>query len=101
MLIKSEISIHIAFPLSSQLIIIYIIPKSFFEELEDMKYALQQSIQLNQEYERALKRICKQTGLNYKRALHQQQDDKRHSTPNSNGRNSTGKRKKRQSNVSS
>ncbi|KAI0225002.1 hypothetical protein LSAT2_024060 [Lamellibrachia satsuma] len=37
----------------------------FFEEVEDMKYALQQSARLNKEYEKLLKRLCKQFGLPY------------------------------------
>lgn len=41
----------------------------FFEEIEDMKYALQQSAKLNVEYEKALRRLCKQFGLNYNSAL--------------------------------
>ena len=58
--------------------------QSFFEELEDMKYALQQSTKLNNEYERILKQICKQTGLNYKQYCQQQQQrqHRQHSTPN-------------------
>lgn len=42
---------------------------TFFDEIEDMKYALQQSAKLNTEYERALRRLCKQFGLNYTSAL--------------------------------
>lgn len=38
---------------------------SFFEEIEDLKYALQQSAKLNTEYEKAIKRLCKQFGVNY------------------------------------
>lgn len=37
----------------------------FFEEIEDMKYALQQSARLNKEYEKLLKRLCNQFGLPY------------------------------------
>jgi len=39
--------------------------QGFFEEIEDLKYALQQSAQLNKEYEKALRRICLQFGLPY------------------------------------
>lgn len=42
---------------------------SFFEEIEDLKYALKQSAKLNTEYEKALRRICKQFGLDYGKAL--------------------------------
>ncbi|KAK2185982.1 hypothetical protein NP493_215g03019 [Ridgeia piscesae] len=37
----------------------------FFEEIEDMKYALQQSARLNKEYEKLLRRLCNQFGLPY------------------------------------
>ena len=50
-----------------------------------MKYAFQQSTKLNQEYERILKQICKQTGLNYKQYCQhrlQKQHQRQHSTPN-------------------
>lgn len=57
-----------------------------------MKYALQQSTKLNQQYERVLKHVCKQQGLNYERTL---QYHHRHSTPNS-----LSKKKRRQSNAS-
>ncbi|XP_065676373.1 centrosomal protein of 290 kDa isoform X2 [Hydra vulgaris] len=44
----------------------------FFEEIEDMKYALQQSSKLNSQYELVLKRLCKQFGLNYETTLENQ-----------------------------
>ena len=34
-----------------------------------MKYALKQSAKLNTEYEKAMRRICKQFGLNYDKVL--------------------------------
>jgi len=37
--------------------------KGFFEELEDLKYALQQSARLNSAYEKALRQLCSQTGV--------------------------------------
>ncbi|XP_072013619.1 uncharacterized protein [Amphiura filiformis] len=37
--------------------------EGFFEEIEDLKYALQQSAKLNKEYEKTLKKICKQYGV--------------------------------------
>lgn len=55
--------------------------QSFFDELEDMKYALQQSTKLNHEYENILKRLCKQNGLNYEKTL-----QFHHSTPSSSGK---------------
>jgi len=39
--------------------------QGFFEEIEDMKYALQQSARLNKEYEKLLRRLCNQFGLPY------------------------------------
>ena len=44
---------------------VFISLQGFFEEVEDMKYALQQSARLNKEYEKLLKRLCKQFGLPY------------------------------------
>ncbi|XP_047128926.1 centrosomal protein of 290 kDa isoform X1 [Hydra vulgaris] len=44
----------------------------FFEEIEDMKYALQQSSKLNSHYELVLKRLCKQFGLHYETTLENQ-----------------------------
>ena len=38
---------------------------SFFEEIEDLKYALHQSSKLNKQYEKALKKVCSQFGLDY------------------------------------
>jgi len=38
---------------------------SFFEEIEDMKYALQQSSKLNVQYEQMIKKLCKQYGVSY------------------------------------
>jgi small-conductance mechanosensitive channel len=37
----------------------------FFEEVEDLKYALQQSGRLNQEYEKSLRKLCSQSGVPY------------------------------------
>ncbi|XP_064642647.1 centrosomal protein of 290 kDa-like [Lineus longissimus] len=37
--------------------------KGFFDEVEDLKYGLQQSAKLNQEYEKSLKKICSQFGV--------------------------------------
>ncbi|XP_071785443.1 uncharacterized protein [Asterias amurensis] len=39
--------------------------EGFFEEIEDLKYALQQSAKLNKEYEKALRRTCDQFGVPY------------------------------------
>jgi hypothetical protein len=39
--------------------------QGFFEEVEDIKFALQQSAKLNKEYERCLKQMCKQLGIPY------------------------------------
>ncbi|XP_022106636.1 centrosomal protein of 290 kDa-like isoform X2 [Acanthaster planci] len=39
--------------------------EGFFDEIEDLKYALQQSAKLNKEYEKALRRTCKQFGVPY------------------------------------
>lgn len=55
--------------------------ESFFEEIEDLKYALHQSTKLNQKYEETLKHICKQYDLNYKKTI--QQHVKMSSTPKS------------------
>lgn len=37
--------------------------QGFFEEIEDLKYALQQSAKLNTAYEAALKKLCQQFGI--------------------------------------
>ncbi|XP_032875293.1 centrosomal protein of 290 kDa-like [Amblyraja radiata] len=37
--------------------------KGFFEEIEDLKYALQESGKLNKEYEKCLQRLCEKQGL--------------------------------------
>jgi len=39
--------------------------QSFFEEIEDLKFALQQSARLNKEYETVLRRTCSQFGVPY------------------------------------
>jgi len=39
--------------------------QSFFEEIEDLKFALQQSTLLNKEYENVLRQMCAQFGLPY------------------------------------
>lgn len=55
------------------------IDESFFDEIEDMKYALQQSAKLNTEYERALRRLCKQYGMNYNTLLFpSQKEEQKH-----------------------
>ncbi|XP_011673759.1 centrosomal protein of 290 kDa-like [Strongylocentrotus purpuratus] len=36
--------------------------ENFFEEIEDLKFALQQSARLNQEYDKALKQVCENFG---------------------------------------
>lgn len=41
------------------------ISPSFFEEIEDLKFALQQSAQLNKQYETVLRLTCSQFGLPY------------------------------------
>ncbi|XP_041376467.1 centrosomal protein of 290 kDa-like isoform X2 [Gigantopelta aegis] len=37
----------------------------FFEEIEDIKFAFQQSAKLNKEYEKALRKLCHQFGVPY------------------------------------
>lgn len=37
--------------------------QGFFEEIEDLKYALQQAARLNTAYEKALKKLCLQSGM--------------------------------------
>ncbi|XP_078254216.1 uncharacterized protein LOC144592885 isoform X2 [Rhinoraja longicauda] len=37
--------------------------KGFFEEIEDLKYALQESVRLNKEYEKCLQKLCEKHGL--------------------------------------
>ncbi|XP_051879969.1 centrosomal protein of 290 kDa-like [Pristis pectinata] len=37
--------------------------KGFFEEIEDLKYALQESAKLNKEYEKCLQKMCENCGL--------------------------------------
>ncbi|XP_062896921.1 centrosomal protein of 290 kDa-like isoform X2 [Mobula hypostoma] len=37
--------------------------KGFFEEIEDLKYALQESAKLNKEYEKCLQKMCEKHGL--------------------------------------
>ena len=37
--------------------------QGFFEEIEDLKYALQQAARLNSAYEKALKQLCSQCGV--------------------------------------
>ncbi|XP_073233357.1 uncharacterized protein [Porites lutea] len=37
--------------------------RGFFEEIEDLKYALQQAARLNTAYEKALKKLCSQSGM--------------------------------------
>lgn len=39
--------------------------QGFFEEVEDLKYALQQAARLNSAYEKALKQLCSQYGLSF------------------------------------
>nr|XP_058949345.1 centrosomal protein of 290 kDa-like [Pocillopora verrucosa] len=39
--------------------------RGFFEEVEDLKYALQQAARLNSAYEKALKQLCSQYGLSF------------------------------------
>jgi len=41
---------------------LYLLP-GFFEEIEDLKYALQQAARLNSAYEKALKQLCSQSGV--------------------------------------
>eukprot|EP00111_Clytia_hemisphaerica_P024719 TCONS_00072855-protein len=79
----------------------------FFEELEDMKYALHQSNRLNHQYERTLKKLCKQTGMNFKHLMAvstsaQTSDGKRKSSTPTATSSSVGQlsnRKSRQSNL--
>lgn len=39
--------------------------QGFFEEIEDIKYALQQSAKLNKVYEKTLRKMCMQFGVPY------------------------------------
>ncbi|KAL9976136.1 hypothetical protein ACROYT_G013391 [Oculina patagonica] len=39
--------------------------RGFFEEIEDLKYALQQAARLNSAYEKALKQLCSQCGVSF------------------------------------
>ncbi|PFX25206.1 centrosomal protein of 290 kDa-like [Stylophora pistillata] len=39
--------------------------RGFFEEVEDLKYALQQAARLNSAYEKALRQLCSQYGLSF------------------------------------
>jgi len=39
--------------------------QSFFDEIEDLKFALQQSALLNKQYEAVLRRTCAQFGVPY------------------------------------
>lgn len=41
--------------------------QGFFEEIEDLKFALQQSALLNREYEKTLKNLCLRFGIPYPR----------------------------------
>ncbi|XP_078071838.1 uncharacterized protein LOC144495577 isoform X2 [Mustelus asterias] len=43
--------------------------KGFFEEIEDLKYALQESAKLNKEYEKCLRKMCQKYGLPFPQAL--------------------------------
>lgn len=39
--------------------------QGFFDEVEDLKFALQQSARLNKEYEKTLRKLCQQFGVPY------------------------------------
>ncbi len=39
--------------------------QGFFDEIEDIKFALKQSAKLNKEYERSLRKVCQQFGVPY------------------------------------
>ena len=39
--------------------------QGFFDEVEDLKFALHKSSKLNTEYEATLQRLCQQFGLSY------------------------------------
>ena len=39
--------------------------QGFFEEIEDIKFALQQSARLNKEYEQTLRKMCTKFGIPY------------------------------------
>jgi len=39
--------------------------QGFFEEIEDIKYALQQAAKLNKVYEKTLRKMCMQFGVPY------------------------------------
>ena len=41
------------------------LPQGFFEEIEDLKYALQQAARLNSAYEKALKQLCSKCGVDF------------------------------------
>ena len=57
-LCKSDKSMNILLWLYTHLLSPFISLKNFFEEVEDLKYALQQSAKLNQEYDKALRQTC-------------------------------------------
>ena len=46
--------------------VLVLLLQGFFEEVEDLKYALQKSARLNTEYEKALKKMCKQFDVQFK-----------------------------------
>ena len=45
------------------------IDKNFFDEIEDLKYALQESAKLNKIYEKTLHNVCRKTKVDYQDAL--------------------------------
>ena len=45
------------------------IDKNFFDEIEDLKYALQESAKLNKIYEKTLQSVCRKSKVDYQEAL--------------------------------
>ncbi|XP_054840283.1 centrosomal protein of 290 kDa-like [Eublepharis macularius] len=43
--------------------------KDFFDEIEDLKYALRESLKLNDQYEKCLKQLCSTYGITFESAL--------------------------------
>lgn len=45
------------------------IDKNFFDEVEDLKYALQESAKMNKIYEKTLHRVCRKNKIDFQEAL--------------------------------
>ena len=46
-------------------VIFFCCEQGFFDEVEDLKFALHQSSLLNKEYEKSLRKLCKRFGVPY------------------------------------